>query len=30
MQTTNVGTQKIDGTIFEIYKIVVVVFVMTD
>ena len=30
MQITNVGTQKIDSTIFEIYKIVIVVFLITN
>ena len=30
VQTTNVGTQKIDDTILETYKIVVAAFSMTD
>ena len=30
VQSTNVGTQKIDGTTLETYEIVVAVFLMTD
>ena len=30
MQTTNIGTQKIDGTTLEIYKMVVAVFSITN
>ena len=30
VQTTNVGAQKIDGTTFETYRMVVVVFSVTD
>ena len=30
MQTTNIGAQKIDGIIFETYKMVIAAFSMTD
>ena len=30
VQTTNIGAQKIDGTIFETYKMVVAAFSVTD
>ena len=30
MQTTNVGTQKVDATTFEIYGMVVAAFLVTD
>ena len=30
MQTTNIGTEKIDGTTFEIYGIIVAAFLITD